>query len=161
MKLLLIAILAIGLCALGYFGVKKRTVESEVVSITNEQLVAVRGELDTAQNDLAHIKQELEATNRRAAELEESKTKELAALKTQMEESAKQSSESGSEQNKKQMAEIEELKTKLTAAETQLSQVKTEAATAKALAAASQAEAQRLQQMQARPPLGTAMDKRK
>jgi len=54
MKLLLIALLAIGLCVFGYFDLQKRSANTQVSSANNEQLTAVRAELDAAQNELAH-----------------------------------------------------------------------------------------------------------
>jgi len=73
----------------------------------------------------------------------------------------KQIADSSSDDKKKQMTELHDLKTKLAAAETQLSQATTEAATAKTQAAATEAEVARLKQLQSRPALGNAMDRKK
>ena len=154
MKLLLIALVAVGLCAVGYFDLRKRAAGTEASSATSEQLTAIRGELDTAQNELAHTKEELKNTTRKLGEMEEAKNKELAAVQARLEETTKQNADSSSEEKKKQMTELEELRAKLAAAETQKSQAANEAATAKTQAAAIQAEADRLKQLQARPPLG-------
>jgi len=161
MKLLLIALLAIGLCVFGYFDAQKRRADTEVSSANNEQLTAVRAELETAQNELAQTKKELQDNTQKLAALEDVKTTELAALQTRLDEMTKQVADSSSEDKKKQMTELEDLRTKLTAAETQLAQATTEAATVKAQAAAAQAEIDRLKQLQSRPALGNAMERKK
>ena len=161
MKLALLMILAVGVCVFGYFETRKKaTVEEQVASHT-EVLNTTQQKLNTAENELAQAKRELEESTRRLAELEESKKMEVTALQTKIDEATKQLTETATTDGQKQMAELEKLRTKVTAQEAELSQAKTAAATALTEVAASKAEVQRLQQIQARPPIGGAMDRKK
>ena len=57
--------------------------------------------------------------------------------------------------------DLDKLRAKITAQETELSQAKTAASTALTEAATTKAELQRLQQLQARPLIGGALDRKK
>ncbi len=161
MKLALLMIIAAGLCVFGYFEVRKKaTGEKEVAAIT-EVLNTTQQKLNATESDLAQAKRELQDSTQRLTELEESKKNEIAALQTKIDEAAKPTAPTGTEEGKKQMTDLEQLRAKITAQETELSQAKTAASTALAEAAASKAEVQRLQQLQARPPLGGALDRKK
>lgn len=161
MKLALVLIIAIGLCVFGYLETRKKATGEEQVASITEVLNTTQQKLNATENDLAQARRELQDSTQRLAELEESKKKELAALQTKMDETAKQLTQTGTDEGKKQMAELEELRTKLTAQETELSHAKTAASTALIDAATTKAEVQRLQQLQARPPIGAVMDRKK
>ena len=160
-SLLIILALAIGLCVFGYIDHQKLSTARQDFTDSQEQVALAQQELDLARNSLAQAKNELEQTTLKLTDLDAAKKKEVADLQTKLDESMKQSAETGSEEAKKQLAELEDLRTKMTAADALLAQSQAETAAAKTQAAASQAEVQRLQQLTARPPIGTAMEKKR
>ena len=167
-NLFLLLILCIGLAVYGYIDLKKHALaEAEAVRSAQKLEASERG-LDEALTNLRATKSSLDRRTEEIAKLEEAKKNELADLQgkltemqTKLEEAEKKMAEATPDDSKKPMAELEELRTKLAAAESALVQAKTEATAALAQAAAKAAEAQRLQQLQARPPLGGAMEKRR
>lgn len=161
MKLAIVLVIAIGLCVFGYFETRKKVSGEDQVAAVTTLLNTTQQKLNTTENELTQAKRELESSTQRLTELEESKKVELAALQTKMDETTKQVTESTSEESKKQMAELTELRTKMTAMETELNQAKSAASTLQTEAATNKAEVQRLQQQQARPPLGTVLDRKK
>ncbi len=167
-NLILLLALCIGLAVYGYVDLKKHALLETQAATSAQKLEVAERERDEARTGLAMAKSSLDDRKETIAKLEESKKAEVADLEgrltemqTKLEESAKKIEEVSTVEGKKQMAELEELRTKLAASENALLQAKTEATAAQAKATANAAEVQRLQQVQARPPLGTVMDKRR
>ncbi len=155
MKLVIVLFLAVGLCVFGYFENKRRSTGQAEVAVVTNQLSDVQLKLSDTQSDLARAKTDLDLATQKIARLEETKKKELANAQSQLEERMKKLDETGAEESKRQMTDLEELRTKMTAMEGDLAKATAEATAAKTQLATSQAEVQRLQQLTARPPLGT------
>ena len=161
MKLALLMIIAVGLCVFGYFEARKKATGEEQVASITEVLNTTQQKLNTTESELAQAKRDLQDTTQRLAKLEESKKNEIAALQTKINEAAKQPTQTDTDEGKKQMTDLDKLRAKITAQETELSQAKTAASTALTDAATTKAELQRLQQLQARPLIGGALDRKK
>lgn len=161
MKLALLMIIAVGLCVFGYFEARKKATGEEQVASITEVLNTTQQKLNTTESELAQAKRDLQDTTQRLAKLEESKKNEIAALQTKINEAAKQPTQTDTDEGKKQMTDLDKLRAKITAQETELSQAKTAASTALTEAATTKAELQRLQQLQARPLIGGALDRKK
>ena len=161
MKLALLMIIAVGLCVFGYFEARKKATGEEQVASITEVLNTTQQKLNTTESELAQAKRDLQDTTQRLAKLEESKKNEIAALQTKINEAAKQHTQTDTGEGKKQMTDLDKLRAKITAQETELSQAKTAASTALTEAATTKAELQRLQQLQARPLIGGALDRKK
>ena len=161
MKLALLMIIAVGLCVFGNFEARKKATGEEQVASITEVLNTTQQKLNTTESELAQAKRDLQDTTQRLAKLEESKKNEIAALQTKINEAAKQPTQTDTGEGKKQMTDLDKLRAKITAQETELSQAKTAASTALTEAATTKAELQRLQQLQARPLIGGALDRKK
>ena len=145
MKLALLMIIAVGLCVFGYFEARKKATGEEQVASITEVLNTTQQKLNTTESELAQAKRDLQDTTQRLAKLEESKKNEIAALQTKINEAAKQPTQTDTDEGKKQMTDLDKLRAKITAQETELSQAKTAASTALTEAATTKAELQRLQ----------------
>jgi chromosome segregation ATPase len=157
--LLLVLVLAIGLCTFGYFDQQRRAAASQELTASRAQWGVAQEQLGKTETVLEQTKRELQDSTQKLTELEAAHKKELAELQAKLDESTKQPAPAASEDSSKKLtADLDELKTKLTAAEAALARSKTETATAKTQVAASQAEVQRLQRLSARPPLGSLQD---
>ncbi len=161
MKLFLLLALAIGIVVFGYFDQQKRAVVVAESAVAIQKLEVAETERDSARDDLKQLQITLRDRTDYITNVEEAKTKELAELQTKLEESMKQVTQSTADDAKKQSTELEEVKTKLAAAEAALTQAKNEAATTQAQLTASRAEVQHLQQAQTRPTLGGAMERKR
>lgn len=156
MKLVVVLFLALGLCVFGYFENKRRSTGQAEVAVVTNQLSDMQFTLSETQSQLARAKTDLDLATQKVTQLEESKKKELATAQSQLDDNVKKLTETGAEDSKRQMTDLEDLRTKMTAMEVQLAKATEEATAAKTQLASSQAEVQRLQQLTARPPLGTA-----
>jgi chromosome segregation ATPase len=155
MKLVIVLFLALGLCVFGYFENKRRSTGQAEVAVVTNQLSDMQFTLSETQGQLARAKSDLQLATEKITQLEETKKKEVAAAQNLLEENVKKLSETGAEESKRQMTDLEDLRTKMTAMEGDLAKATAEATAAKTQLATSQAEVQRLQQLTARPPLGT------
>ena len=122
MKLALLMIIAVGLCVFGYFEARKKATGEEQVASITEVLNTTQQKLNTTESELAQAKRDLQDTTQRLAKLEESKKNEIAALQTKINEAAKQPTQTDTDEGKKQMTDLDKLRAKITAQETELSQ---------------------------------------
>jgi hypothetical protein len=152
-------LLELAVTAFGFYEQREAKSASQHAEAAQIRLEESKVELDTLHHDAALN------DKRRAQDLEtikalENTKQELTASQTQLQaqlnESAKKlaTAQSSSDDTKKQTTELDEVKKQLAERDTQL-------ATAQSEAANSRAEIQRLREAQSRPPLGTAMDRKR
>jgi chromosome segregation ATPase len=153
----------IGVCAFAYYGQQQLKRASEQVQTAQAQFEEAKQELEAARRDAGLAQEQLKKNAEKLTEFENTK-KELTSLKVAMKDSARQLSaaQGGAEEGKKQAAEFDVIRQKLMDTEGQVVSTKDELAAAQAQLSEARAEIQQLKAAaQARPPIGTAMDRKR
>ena len=152
-------------CGFAFHATRKSEAQTQLAESAQHELAGLKLELDSARNESTSWKRRHDQAAGKSAELDKAQ-QELATLRKEARDRSSRIQNTDSASNE-QAAAFENLKANLAAAEAMLATSKEEVASAKAELAnaraeldTSRGEIQQLKAAQARPALGTAMDRR-
>lgn len=159
---IILALLLLALAGLSYQQFDKASKATKEAIAAKEELATAQGQLENVDNRIDAAKKDAAEARKKLGEINELKS-QLTDTQRKLEESTKQmaDTQAGAEETKKQLTEVDALKEKLIAAEAAIAAAREETTAAKAEAAAARAEVARMQAAAAKPPLGSAMEKKR